>query len=153
MFTEKMARLTSDFTAQILVALRAASLEELSARRPRAEKPSPAKPSPAVKRAAVKRAAKPKPNVERAATPTLVKRAARTPDGAVMRTSLAYFADRGRKGATADQLGAHLNELGLADGGDLVIAALAEQGAIRDAGFRRSTGTGHKTSVVWVSSS
>ncbi|CAN5876433.1 hypothetical protein BH11MYX4_BH11MYX4_53670 [soil metagenome] len=133
MFTEKMARLTSEFTAQILVALRAASLEELSARRPRAARPRGPAPRKASKRPGLAPAAK--------------------PDRAVTRAALDYFAGRGRKGATGDQLGAHLAELGVAAGADSVIAALAEQGAIRDAGFRRSTGTGHKTAVVWVSGS
>ncbi|HSO36458.1 MAG TPA: hypothetical protein VLT33_28225 [Labilithrix sp.] len=135
MFTEKMARLTSEFTAQILVALRAASLEELSARRPHAARPrgpAPRKASRTSKRPGLAPAAK-------------------APDGAVTRAALDYFAGRGRKGATGDQLGAHLAELGVAASAEGVIAVLSEQGAIRDAGFRRSTGTGHKTSVVWVS--
>jgi hypothetical protein len=132
MFTEKMARLTSDFTSRILDALRAASLSELTAR---------AKPKG--RQAPKKKAAR------RAATKTVAPAPAR-PERDVTDAALGFFADRGRKGGTADQLNAHLTELGLASSADL-IGALAEQGAIRDAGFRRSTGTGNKTSPVFVS--
>ncbi|MDB4942628.1 MAG: hypothetical protein JWP97_2162 [Labilithrix sp.] len=61
-----------------------------------------------------------------------------------------YFASRGNKGATATQLAAHLAELGHDDSAD-VVSVLTERGAIRDAGFRRSTGQGNKTSAVFVS--
>ncbi len=47
-------------------------------------------------------------------------------------------------------MSARLEELGLPSRTD-VIDVLTQQGSIRDAGFRRSTGTGNKTSPVYVS--
>jgi hypothetical protein len=151
MFTEKIARLTSEFTSRILDALRAASLTELAAHTkpaaPRAPKPS-APRKVATKRAAPKKVAPEEAAVKR--TPKKVVATTVQPGQDVTAAALSFFAERGRKGATVDQLRAHLAELGLASNTD-VFAVLAEQGAIRDAGFRRSTGTGNKTSSVFVS--
>ncbi len=129
-----MARITADFTSQILEALRAASLKELGARAPRA--------------AAEKRGA-PQKAPARARAPK--KSAARkvVPDGNITAAALDFFTERGRKGATPDQLDTHLTGLGFKVKAD-VVGALVEQGALRDAGFRRSTGVGNKTSPVYV---
>jgi hypothetical protein len=139
-----MARITSEFTAQILEALREASLEELSARRksqPRAvakkKRSTKAAPAPKVKVARPSKVEKPK--------------ARRAPDAGLTRTATSFFAERGRKGATADQLTAHFAEHGLAEQGEAVLEELARAGVVRDAGFRRSTGTGHRTMAVYVS--
>jgi hypothetical protein len=147
MFTEKMARLTSDFTSRILDVLRAASLNELTTR----VKPAPARAAKtsAPRKGAAKKTvptAKTKAPAKKTAAPA---RAAAVPEREVTAAALTYFMERGRKGATADQLRAHLAELGLPSEAD-VIGVLAEQGAIRDAGFRRSTGTGNKTTSVFV---
>lgn len=125
-----MTRITAAFTAQVLEALRAASLEELSARRP-----------PAVKQAAPKK-------TKRAAKQREARQVA--PDRSMIEAALRFFSDRGRKGATPDQLSAHLGELGFSKAN--VLGALLDESSIRDAGFRRSTGVGNKTSPVYVSS-
>ncbi len=150
MFTERMARITSEFTAQILEALRDASREELSSRReqqPRAAaKPRHAKPRQ-VKAVRAPMAAK-AVSVPSAKTP-------RTPAAHLTSAATTFFAERARKGATADQLTAHFAGLGLADQseavGEAVLDQLARDGHVRDAGFRRSTGTGHRTMPVYVS--
>ncbi len=156
MFTERMARITSEFTAQILEALRDASREELSTRReqqPRAAaKPRHAKAVRAPKPRHAKAVRAPKAakavSVPRAKTP-------RTPAAHLTSAATTFFAERARKGATADQLTAHFAELGLADQseavGEAVLDQLARDGHVRDAGFRRSTGTGHRTMPVYVS--
>jgi len=140
-----MARITSEFTAQILEALREASREELSTRRkqqPRAAaKPRRAKAVRAPKAA----------KAESASTVEAKAKTTRTPDAHLTSTATTFFGERGRKGATADQLTAHFVQLGLPEQGEAVLEQLAHEGAVRDAGFRRATGTGHRTMPVYVS--
>lgn len=147
MFTDRMAQITSEFAAQVLEALREASREELSTRRakqPRTPTPREAAPKPVVAQSKPARHAKP----AKTAKPS----APGTPDATLTAAAAAFFAERGRKGATADQLSAHFTELGIAESGDAVLLQLARDGAVHDAGFRRSTGTGHKTTPVYVAS-
>lgn len=152
-----MTRLTSEFASRILDTLRAASLAELTARgkapgsrapkKVSAEKPAAKKPpakKPAAKSVSAKKIPAKKPATKRA--PAAEARL----DREVRFAALSFFADRGSKGATAHQLGVHLTELGLGSKAD-VIGSLATEGVIRDAGFRRSTGTGNKTATVYVS--
>ncbi len=142
-----MAQITSEFAAQVLEALREASREELSTRRakqPRAVAAKRTTPPKAAKRTTPPKAAK------RATPPKAAKAGARTPDAALISAATAFFGERGRRGATADQLSAHFAEQGYAESGDAVLLQLARDGAVHDAGFRRSTGTGHKTTPVYV---
>ncbi len=141
-----MARITSEFTAQILEALRAASREELSTRR---EQPRAAAEPRRAKAVRSPKAAK----AESGATVKAKAKAktTRTPDARLTSTATTFFGERGRKGATADQLTAHFMQLGLPEQGEAVLEQLARDGAVRDAGFRRATGTGHRTMPVYVS--
>jgi len=144
MFTEKMARITSEFTAQILEVLREACREELSTR-------SVAEPAKvAAKAHRLQRAPKPPKPAKVVAKTAPTPKVSPALDGKLTTTALAFFAERGRKGGTADQLSAHLVELGLPHEGEAVLAQLAGQSAVREAGFRRSTGTGHRTMPVYV---
>ncbi|HVH40737.1 MAG TPA: hypothetical protein VM925_00285 [Labilithrix sp.] len=63
-----------------------------------------------------------------------------------------FFGERGHRGATEAQMheGLKVHGVVLADNASGVIEALVERGAIRDAGFRRTTGKG--TAPVYVSS-
>jgi hypothetical protein len=140
MFAETMDRITSEFAARVIGALREASIAELAARRARAPK------KVAAPRAAVRTVTK------RGGTATPPKRAA-LPDRVTTDAALDYFVARGSKGATAEQLVAHFTELGASAASvmsGVVIEALVAAGSIRDAGFRRSTGTGNKTTSVFV---
>lgn len=86
--------------------------------------------------------------------PARTRRAAAAPvvpDAASLQTAIAYFAARGGKGATAYQLAEHLAAQGIAASGASVTELLLQQGAIRDAGFRRTTGKG--TAPVFVPAS
>ena len=159
MLQQKIARLAADFAAQIVGLLTAAPLDELVdlASRPRRPSPvgrttatatttsrpkkrsAPAKSTPA-QRAPVK-SAKSAKSVKNAAPPS-------APSPEVMTAALAFFAERGSRGATAQQLGERLAELGLAAPTD-VVTVLAKSGGIRDAGFRRAAGK-NATAPVFV---
>ena len=144
MFTDRMAQITSAFAAQVLEALREASREELSTRRAKQPRTPTTREAPTKPVVAQSKPAKPAKPAQASAPGT--------PDAALTAAATAFFAERGRKGATADQLSAHFTELGIAESGDAVLLQLARDGAVHDAGFRRSTGTGHKTTPVYVAS-
>jgi hypothetical protein len=73
-----------------------------------------------------------------------------SPSAATTSAALAFFVERGTRGATAQQLGDHLAQLGLAGSTD-VVTSLAETGGIRDAGFRRAAGK-NATAPVFIAS-
>jgi hypothetical protein len=130
MLRQKLARLSSEFATQVFLALRAASLEDLTAlARPMAAQPFVA---------TVPRIAKPR------VAKNTTARVAPTPDRELTRAAVDFFAARGAKGATAVQLQDHLQAEGASD----VFTSLAARGVIRDAGIRRATGKG--TAPVYV---
>ena len=136
MLTDTMARLRAEFSAQLMEVVQLASREELQARR--------AHSAPAPAAAPEKRKpGRPRKNPIAAPAPK------HEVSSAMLAASERYFGERGNKGATATQLAAFLSEQGMATDAD-VIAALTTRGSIRDAGFRRSTGVGNKTSAVFV---
>ena len=60
-------------------------------------------------------------------------------DSKARAATVAYFAERGPKGATPRQVSEHLVGLGLdGDASDRIVDALLADGAVRDAGFRRA---------------
>jgi hypothetical protein len=136
MLRQKLARLSSDFASQVFSALRAASLEELSA----FAKPSPKQPA-ASKPAATKQ---PKARAPRAAKKVVAPAPAAVPDRTLTRAALEFFSARGSRGATVAQVQEHLQGEDAKD----VVSSLAERGVIRDAGIRRATGKG--TAPVFV---
>jgi hypothetical protein len=86
--------------------------------------------------------ATPKKSVAKKKEPTAP--VAKKVDDDLMRVALAFFAERGAKGATVAQLEEHAGSAG----GSEVVAALTQRGALRDTGMRRATGKG--TAAVFV---
>ena len=153
MLHQKLTRLAADFAAQIIGVLTAAPLDELvDLASGTNARPQPVnRPAPVSRPAPVKR---PPPTIR---TSTTKKRApaTRTPPASpllpgpeVTAAALAFFAERGSRGATAQQVGERLAELGLPAPAD-VVAVLAQSGGIRDAGFRRAAGK-NATAPVYV---
>ncbi|HQY64480.1 MAG: hypothetical protein IPF92_11875 [Myxococcales bacterium] len=71
-------------------------------------------------------------------------------DSKARAATVAYFAERGPKGATPRQVSEHLVGLGLdGDASDRIVDALLADGAVRDAGFRRAAGR-NATAAVYV---
>lgn len=142
MLRQTLDRLASDFATEVFLALRTASLDELSA----IAKPSPARPRVARSAAAALSPAPASP--PKARTRALKKAAEPTPaappDRELTRAAVEFFAERGTRGATASQLQEHLQ----AGSAVAVITALAARGIVRDAGIRRATGKG--TAPVFV---
>ena len=140
MLQQKLARLASDFASQVIHALAAAPIDELIELTQRPA--SHAKPKAVTKGSPMKkRRATRSPTTNSAPPPA-------PPNREVTTAALAFFAERGPRGATAPHLGTHLTELGLSSPPDIV-DALAKSGAIRDAGFRRAAGK-NATSPVYV---
>ena len=133
MLRQKLARLASDFASQVIDALRASSLEELT----QLADNGASRAEPVVK-SVKKRAPKEK------------KAAPRDDafDQQLTMAALAFYDERGNRGATAQQLDAYLTELGLAPTAD-VVRVLADRGAIRDSGFRRAAGK-NATAPVFI---
>ena len=76
--------------------------------------------------------------------------AKREPSQAVLEATVAFYAERGARGATERQVATHLEGLGL--GGDAsreAVDALVANGTIADAGFRRAAGR-NATAAVYV---
>jgi hypothetical protein len=149
MLEEKIARLAADFAAEIIRALTAAPLDELvelaSARRARA--PARGAPTAPTRTRASKQRTALRPGGP-AAEPSFAPAAEPSPE--VTAAALAFFVERGSRGATDQQVGERLTELGLAAPAG-VIDMLARAGGIRDAGFRRAAGK-NATATVYVAS-
>ena len=145
MLTDTMARLRAEFSTQLMEVVQVASREELAARRALSSPISPIRSTPAEAAPAKRKPGRPRKN------PIVVPAAAAKHEvsTAMIAASERYFGERGNKGATATQLATFLAEHGLSTNAD-VIAELTSRGTIRDAGFRRSTGVGNKTSAVFV---
>jgi hypothetical protein len=147
MFEEKIARLAADFAAEMIRVLTAAPLDELialaSEPRPRAR----AAPGAPTRTRTSKRRTAPRP-ATLASEPS--SEPSSGPGPAVTAAAMAFFAERGTRGATGQQVGERLAELGLpAQAG--VIEVLTRAGGIRDAGFRRAAGK-NATATVYVAS-
>ncbi len=123
---------TATATAGAAKPARAPAPARVVTRSSRAPAPS-AKPAPS---------GKPEPSAKPEPPPAAV------PDAELTAAALAYFAERGSRGATAQQVAAHLAERGLTTTAD-VVGALVTAGAIRDAGFRRAAGR-NATAAVFV---
>lgn len=73
------------------------------------------------------------------------------PDPRIAEVAAVFFEARGSKGATVVQLHEHLKDRSFAPSPEAVadvVSTLAQRGVIRDAGFRRTTGSG--TAPVFV---
>ena len=75
--------------------------------------------------------------------------AVREPDPAAIAAAEGFFVQRGQRGATAAQLREALGPQGegAATDADVVISLLVDRGVLRDAGFRRTTGTGTRPCI------
>jgi hypothetical protein len=148
MLQQKITRLAAEFAAQIIGTLTAAPLDDLvaltSGRAPAKSRP------PAARTKAARASAKKSAPSLRAPAPSSSPSSPSSPSAATTSAALAFFVERGTRGATAQQLGDHLAELGLAGSTD-VVSTLAESGGIRDAGFRRAAGK-NATAPVFVAS-
>ena len=142
-----MARLRAEFSAQLMEVVQVASREELQSRRAKSAKSAPPvatpTPAPAVPVVARRKPGRPRKVVAAAAPPSPKL------SSAMLAASERYFGECGKKGATATLLASFLAEEGMPTEAD-VIGELVKRGAIRDAGFRRSTGVGNKTAPVFV---
>ena len=150
MLQQKITRLAAEFAAQIIGTLTAAPLDDLVALtsgRASGRAAAKSRSSSAARTTAVP------PKLKRSA-PTRVGPASSSspssPSAATISAALAFFVERGTRGATAQQLGDHLARHGLAGSTD-VVTSLAEAGGIRDAGFRRAAGR-NATAAVFVAS-
>ena len=146
MLQQKIARLAADFAVQIVGVLTAAPLDELV---DLASRPSPSpRPRPLpVGRSTTTTKGRTKNKSAKPAPPAPPPSA---PSPEVTTAALAFFAERGSRGATAQQLGERLAELGLAAAAPTdVVTVLAKSGGIRDAGFRRAAGK-NATAPVFV---
>jgi hypothetical protein len=146
MLRQKLARLSSDFASQVFSALRAASLEELSAFAKPSARPPVRKPASAALASTKAASTNARARAPRAAEKVVaqVRAVAAEPDRKLTRAALDFFTARGSRGATVAQVQEHLQ----AEGANEVVSSLAERGVIRDAGIRRATGKG--TAPVFV---
>lgn len=151
MLQQKIARLAADFAVQIIGVLTAARLDEVVDLASGARGPSSPVGRPTTSRAKkrstpTKRTLSRREPAKRARATTASMPSAPRPE--VTTAALAFFSERGSRGATAQQLGERLTELGLAAPAD-VVTILTESGGIRDAGFRRAAGK-NATAPVYV---
>jgi hypothetical protein len=135
MLQQKITRLAAAFAAQIIGVLTAAPLDEL------VNLASGPTSRPVVRAKAPSAKKKTRPQKSTAPAPS-------APSAEVTTAALAFFGERGSRGATAQQVGERLAELGLAAPND-VVDVLAKSGGIRDAGFRRAAGK-NATAPVYV---
>lgn len=160
MLQQTLVAMATEFAATLLRTLRAAPLDELAelleeqsdapamapASEPRASDTATVTATPARKpaRLAQKRRVAQK-------TEELVTLPPTPPDDSAARVAtLAFYAERGAKGATSRQVSEHLAGLGLdAGASERVVDALAADGLVRDAGFRRAAGR-NATAAVYV---
>lgn len=149
MLQQKITRLAAEFAAQIIGTLTAAPLDDLVAL---TSGRAPAKSRPPVARTKAARASSLKKSAptRRAPAGSSSPSSPSAPSAATTTAALAFFVERGTRGATAQQLGDHLAQLGLAGSTD-VVTTLAETGGIRDAGFRRAAGK-NATAPVFIAS-
>lgn len=157
MLQQKIARLAEDFAAQLVGMFTTMPLDDLvdDLASPRARATTVAARSTVTRSkktsAAPKRAPKSVP-VRSAPLESAPNRAPgpepSSPSPEMIATALAFFAERGSRGATAHQLGEHLAALGFAGSAE-VASILARSGSIRDAGFRRAAGK-NATAPVFV---
>jgi hypothetical protein len=152
MLQQKIARLAEDFAAQLVGMFTTVPLDDLVD-----DLASPRAPATKVAaRSTVTRSKKTSAAPKRAPKSVPVESAphrapepeASSPSPEMIATALAFFAERGSRGATAHQLGEHLAALGFARSAD-VTSVLAQSGSIRDAGFRRAAGK-NATAPVFV---
>lgn len=143
---ETLEMLVAAFVEDVLAAIKDIPLDELlegAARRANGERTDDDARLPRKPRRPKREKMPPKP---RSAA------VSRAPETAIVVDEIGrFFEQRGRKGATASQVDEHLRASGFVgvDGAVReVIGLLVEQGSIRDAGFRRTTGTG--TAPVYV---
>jgi hypothetical protein len=137
---DTLDQLVSTFAEDIIAAIRDVPLDELvgstsNVGLPRA--PRPARSAP--------------PRKSTLKKPAAVEVSSGPPASIVVDEVERFFDQRGQKGATASQVDEHLRAGGFphVDGASQeVIGLLVERGAIRDAGFRRTTGSG--TAPVYV---
>jgi hypothetical protein len=167
MLQQTLAVMATEFAATLIRTLRAAPIEELSrllaetdahaaspqaradeaiavTRQARADEAIAATPtgSPPPRRHA--------PRASARAEPPPAPAAVTVDDSRSRDATIAYYAERGAKGATARQVSEHLAGLGLdGDASDRIVDALLAAGAVRDAGFRRAAGR-NATAAVYV---
>lgn len=155
MLQQTLAVMATEFAATLIRTLRAAPIDELSrllaetdapavAPQARADEATAAAPTP--KRPARRRAPRAGASVAPAPAPAPVT----VDDSRSREATIAYYAERGAKGATARQVSEHLAGLGLdGDASERIVDALLAAGAVRDAGFRRAAGR-NATAAVYV---
>ena len=150
MLQQTLASMATEFAATLIRTLRAAPIDELSellaetdapATAPQVRAAAPAASKPTPRRRARRRAPR---GPKTAPAPVMVD------DSKAREATVAYYAERGAKGATTRQVAEHLAGLGLdADASDRVVDTLVADGAVRDAGFRRAAGR-NATAAVYV---
>lgn len=150
MLQQTLASMATEFAATLIRTLRAAPIDELS--QLLADTDAPAAPPTRAPEATAattpsRRARRRAPRAPSTATPPAP---AVVDDSKTRDATVAYYTERGAKGATTRQVAEHLAGLGLdADASDRVVAALVAAGAVRDAGFRRAAGR-NATAAVYV---
>lgn len=143
---QKISRIAAEFADRIIGALTSAPIDELVALSSSPPVPRPAQPGrtthpPRASGRTLKATVRPAPSASSPAEPS----------AEIMTAALAFFAERGSRGATAKQVGERLSELGLAAAAGVVdvVGVLEKSGRIRDAGFRRAAGK-NATAPVYV---